>query len=52
MNLSSVLFWSVGKSVGNKKNIITDGFTDGKGAQKNKIIRFIPSVFPPEKYRM
>jgi len=25
---------SVGKSVGNKKNIITDGFTDEKSAQK------------------
>jgi len=43
---------SVGKSVGNEKNIITDGFIDGKREQKNKITRFIPSVIPSEKYRM
>jgi hypothetical protein len=42
---------SVGKSVGNKKNIITDGFIDEK-KQEKKITRFILSVFSSAKYRM
>jgi len=37
---------SVGKSIGNKKNIITDGFTDGKGTQKKKLSASFSRYFP------
>jgi hypothetical protein len=40
----------VGKSVGNKKNIITDEFTDGKGSQKNYLLHSISISLG--KYRM